>query len=241
MPCPPPNIRLALRNLLHGRQMPAECEMTSIAKTFGFQASSHSPTTRLQARKHQLASLYATLSDVKSSTSSRSKAVVLAMADFNWTTNDISSLPVDLAMPLHEAIRVCQFEASTGWPAMAYDLIGRTDLAKQSDATRSLRTRSKQVRCFLPFVAVFDRMPTRTLMAIERSRANQIYSGSRYAKHGRTTSEEQSTADRTDTATSGAGYSFQRRPPSGGGVAHAAIYRVRDHRRRSVPVSLRRN
>lgn len=53
------------------------------------------------------------------------------MDQLGWTLEDIGRLTFGIALPLREALRLCQLEAPENWRPSAYELISRPDLAKQ--------------------------------------------------------------------------------------------------------------
>lgn len=99
---------------------------------YGDVASTSYSTTR------GLLSLYSrlALSVPDSTSSSRARSVVLQMHALGWTRETLRRLAVGVAVPLWEAIRLCQLEAPEGWPVPAYELIRRNDLARQVGGAR---------------------------------------------------------------------------------------------------------
>lgn len=59
------------------------------------------------------------------------EAVALAMSSEEFTLHDLECLPIGLALPLREALRVCRYNPPNNWPTSAYELISRDDLAYQ--------------------------------------------------------------------------------------------------------------
>ncbi|CAM9522331.1 unnamed protein product [Chrysoparadoxa australica] len=63
------------------------------------------------------------------------------MVEEGFMAEDFEKLPLGIALPLVEALALCRDSAPTGWPAAAYSLIGREDMAAvqdMSDGNRSL-------------------------------------------------------------------------------------------------------
>lgn len=84
-----------------------------------------------------LVELYSLLSIQSSeSPTARSQATVLRIHEFGWTRELIKNLSFGIALPLCEAIRLCQLEAPENWPSGAYELIRRDDLAGKIDESR---------------------------------------------------------------------------------------------------------
>ncbi|KAM0786166.1 hypothetical protein ACM66B_006973 [Microbotryomycetes sp. NB124-2] len=105
-------------------------------------------------RYDQLRRVIGNLTLSKRSLSTRAQAAVLEMHVLGWTLQTIERLPIGLRVMCHEAMRVCQGDAPTGWPKAAYELIGRTDLAAQVDKTHP----------FKPKVQEFPADPTSKLL-----------------------------------------------------------------------------
>ncbi|GAA5920093.1 hypothetical protein JCM1841_004092 [Sporobolomyces salmonicolor] len=77
-----------------------------------------------------------TISPSASTTTSRAQSAVLHMHSLGWTSSDLARLQLGVALPLREAVRMCQLEAPEGWSAGAYALIGRRDLERQAKSGR---------------------------------------------------------------------------------------------------------
>lgn len=54
--------------------------------------------------------------------------------DYGWTSESLSRLMPHVLLPLREAIRSCQLDPPDEWPAAAYELALRPDLARQKGA-----------------------------------------------------------------------------------------------------------
>ena len=62
--------------------------------------------------------------------SSSAESVILAMVEERFSLTAIDCLPFGISLPLREAMRSCRHSPPGHWPAEAYALIGRKDLAK---------------------------------------------------------------------------------------------------------------
>lgn len=54
--------------------------------------------------------------------------LLLEMVKRNWTAESLDSLPLCLAMPLRENLRLCQLFPEPTYPLEAYEIIGRMDM-----------------------------------------------------------------------------------------------------------------
>ncbi|CAI7919194.1 unnamed protein product, partial [Closterium sp. NIES-53] len=81
-----------------------------------------------------------------------SERCVAAMVAAHMGRSDLQRLPPAVALPLLQALHVCRENPPSGWPAAAYVLVGRDDLA--ATATTCLRCfslrHSPLPRCFSP-------------------------------------------------------------------------------------------
>ncbi len=68
---------------------------------------------------------------------SSAEQLVLALVEEGWTSQDIDSLPVGLALPLRDALRSCRIAPPRHWPRAAYELVGRHDLARMRVSSRA--------------------------------------------------------------------------------------------------------
>ncbi|BGP51376.1 Anaphase-promoting complex subunit 1 [Rhodotorula kratochvilovae] len=134
LPASPPDFLSHLAILLAGKTpSTAPFDLSAFASLLdlvpsGYYGSSSTPL----ALTSQLLALYTHLtSPSASSTTSRAHRTVLAMHAYGWTARKLASMSFAPALPLREAVRMCQLEAPEGWPAGAYTLIGRPDLARQ--------------------------------------------------------------------------------------------------------------
>lgn len=57
------------------------------------------------------------------------EAAVIAMVQRGWTLAEVDSLSIGAALPLRAALLACRAQPPQGWPAEAYILVGRADLA----------------------------------------------------------------------------------------------------------------
>lgn len=134
-PTRPPDIIQHLAAVLTGRPIPAWLDISHISSSTHITASfvygdvNPCPTT------HALLDIYQRLSPNNKAgltASRRTAAAVLDIDSKGWTIEEIDGLAFGVTLPLREAIRLCQLEAPEGWPARAYHLIGRPDLARQT-------------------------------------------------------------------------------------------------------------
>ena len=54
------------------------------------------------------------------------------MVKLSFTLDDVDDLPFGIAIPIREALRICQMNPPSAWPLAAYELLGRKDLAKMA-------------------------------------------------------------------------------------------------------------
>jgi hypothetical protein len=54
------------------------------------------------------------------------------MVKLSFTLEDLDDLPFGIALPIREALRICQMNPPSAWPLAAYELLGRKDLAKMA-------------------------------------------------------------------------------------------------------------
>jgi len=77
------------------------------------------------------------------STSSTHKApvenLVLALIHSKFSFDDLGLLPIGISLPLHDVLRCCRESPPDGWPAEAYKLVGRSDLALITNAVKTGR------------------------------------------------------------------------------------------------------
>ena len=93
-----------------------------------FYVSPRPPCSRLR----ELMRLYQLLAPrVGLSASYRARAVAQEMNKLGWTADTLNQLAFGVALPLREALRLCQLEAPEGFAPAVYALIGRSDLARE--------------------------------------------------------------------------------------------------------------
>lgn len=63
------------------------------------------------------------------------------MDELGWDLEKLDEVAFGVVLPLREAIRVCQLEAPEGWTPRAYELIRRSDLARQIRGRARVPTR----------------------------------------------------------------------------------------------------
>lgn len=154
----PPDILKALQIVLSGGNRPAQFALENLATVPDFAPAHFYGDTAPLKLSSQLFDLFEIMGSpsATSTTTMRCQSAVLKMDAFGWTAQDIDLLPFGLALPLREAIRVCQFEAPENWPPTAYELIRRPDLTKQLDGSKSTDSR--------------QRVSARALLAVGRNR-----------------------------------------------------------------------
>jgi anaphase-promoting complex subunit 1 len=54
------------------------------------------------------------------------------MIQMGFTNEELDDVPFGIAIPIREALRVCQMNPPSSWPVSAYTLLGRKDLAKMA-------------------------------------------------------------------------------------------------------------
>ena len=85
---------------------------------------------------NQIIALYEVLGlSTNANSAVRTRACVHRMAmDYGWTSESLRRLMPHVLLPLREAIRSCQLDPPDEWPAAAYELALRPDLARQKGA-----------------------------------------------------------------------------------------------------------
>ncbi|EMD33332.1 hypothetical protein CERSUDRAFT_142277 [Gelatoporia subvermispora B] len=83
------------------------------------------------ARLVKLTGVYMQLADpAVTDTRKRAENALIAMLRSNIGPDYLRSLPLGIAAPLREATRTCQMSPAGDWPMVAYQMIGRHDLAE---------------------------------------------------------------------------------------------------------------
>lgn len=62
----------------------------------------------------------------------RAPVIVEALHEVGYTSESLSDLSFALALPLKEALRSCSAKPPQDWPPELYNLVGRSDLARQA-------------------------------------------------------------------------------------------------------------
>ncbi|GAA6053253.1 hypothetical protein JCM3770_002679 [Rhodotorula araucariae] len=134
LPASPPDLFSHLAMLLAGKTpSTAPFDLAAFASQLDLIPSGYYGSTSIPlVLTSQLFTLYTHLTSPSTvSTALRAHRTVLAMHSYGWTPRTLSRIGFAAALPLREAVRMCQLEAPEGWPAGAYALIGRPDLARQ--------------------------------------------------------------------------------------------------------------
>lgn len=71
-------------------------------------------------------------SDYPEGMSQRAPAIVEALHRVGFTSESLGDLSFALALPLKEALRSCSGKPPQDWPSEIYELVGRSDLARQA-------------------------------------------------------------------------------------------------------------
>lgn len=69
---------------------------------------------------------------------SEAEKVVIMMIEMNITTRSLETYPLAVNFVLYDALWRCRFDPPTDWPAEAYNLLQRPDLASQSDIIKTV-------------------------------------------------------------------------------------------------------
>ncbi|GJN93756.1 hypothetical protein Rhopal_006813-T1 [Rhodotorula paludigena] len=142
LPWTPPDLFFHLASILANKP-------SSLSVDFGSTSSAYfgsGPPPNLRTK--QLISLFTSLSSPSSGSTTimRAHGTVLAMhTEHGWSASTLAELSFGAALPLREAVRMCQLDAPEGWPKAAYELIGRPDLARQVDAAAATPVRGETV------------------------------------------------------------------------------------------------
>ncbi|PRQ70979.1 anaphase promoting complex subunit 1 [Rhodotorula toruloides] len=140
LPSTPPDLLTHLAALFRSEPRPTtHFDLASIAENFslvpsGFYGSAVVPNRLTSA----IIRLYSLLSDGSAGRPApRIHSAVRYMLDeLHWTAEDLDGLTFAVVLPLCEAIRSCQLDPPDNWPVEAYNLIRRTDLARQHGASQ---------------------------------------------------------------------------------------------------------
>ncbi|KAM0747870.1 hypothetical protein T439DRAFT_305034 [Meredithblackwellia eburnea MCA 4105] len=133
----PPDLTTTLFSFLTSDRPLDFPDIRGLQKTFQVKSSAfYGPSIDPCQRSRQLISLYRQLSPVVpplGTAAIRSQRTVFEMDQIGWKHEDLENLPAEIAMPLREAMRICQLDGPEGWPTSAYELIRRPDMARQLD------------------------------------------------------------------------------------------------------------
>jgi anaphase-promoting complex subunit 1 len=108
--------------------------LNAIAALFSYEPSHFYGLVDPLRATTQMMSIYEALSNANdtSTASTRAQKAVRQVHQLDWKLDDINRLVFGVALPLREAIRLCQLESPENWPPEAYNLIRRPDLARQN-------------------------------------------------------------------------------------------------------------
>lgn len=135
---PPINLISTLQSILAGQDFQiSSIILSNLTTSLSITPSNfYGPISPL-AKTSQILNIYSSLSPSSGITNSviRAQNAVLKIDELGWTLEDIGRLAFGIALPLREALRLCQLEAPENWRPSAYELISRPDLAKQIGGT----------------------------------------------------------------------------------------------------------
>ncbi|GAA5990300.1 hypothetical protein JCM10908_007305 [Rhodotorula pacifica] len=138
LPETPPDLLAHLSAILSGRRPAAYPNLPRICENFNLaHRNDGGPASTPTRLTEQITALYEILSPTTSKSSVvRTRAVVQRMAvEYGWTTATLQRLAPHILLPLREALRSCQLDPPDDWPAAAYELAMRPDLARQKSTT----------------------------------------------------------------------------------------------------------
>lgn len=142
LPEEPPDLLVHLAATLAGRRPNAYPDLRDIRELFKLSRQDHyGPDSQPTRLTRQLVDLYRLLTPSTTVNSAgRARACVHRMAvDYRWTTDYLQHLMPHVLLPLREAIRSCQLDPPIDWPAAAYELALRPDLARQQGALSRIK------------------------------------------------------------------------------------------------------
>eukprot|EP00965_Chrysotila_dentata_P045921 1526295-Pleurochrysis_carterae.AAC.1 len=103
----------------------------------------------------------------------RAERLVLRMVSESFGPKTLELLPLGVALPLLEAIRACRHKAPVGWPAQAYALLGREDLARQ--ARRDAIARAQEAASSSQTTAGASRAPSAVFLCVTDARLYSVF------------------------------------------------------------------
>lgn len=140
LPSTPPDLLAHLAALFRSEPRPTIAfDLSSVADSFSLIPSGFYGSTIVANRLTlSIIRLYSLLGDGSSGRPApRIHSAVRYMLDeLRWTGEDLDGLTFAVVVPLREAIRSCQLDPPDNWPVEAYNLIRRTDLARQHGAAQ---------------------------------------------------------------------------------------------------------
>lgn len=135
LPTSPVSIsNMLMGSLLASSPSPPIHDISSIAKNHGLVPSLFYGHLDTCHRTRTLIAIYSRLSPSGTSIESpsvRSRNAVLTMYARGWGREQLEKVVFGIALPIWEAVRLCQLDAPEYWPEGAYEIIRRDDLARQ--------------------------------------------------------------------------------------------------------------
>jgi hypothetical protein len=116
----PPCILSAVSDTIRGQQdgLFAFPHPSQLANLLGFHPLARIHNDHCGQRTQQLGHFY-------TAPSLDPHSVVDILLQQGWTTRQLETLPMSIALPLREALRHCQWHPHYDWPSEAYTLIGK--------------------------------------------------------------------------------------------------------------------
>ena len=127
-------INLLFDSLLSSDSSTSLDSILSIAKHYNISPSNFYGRLNPCHRTRTLQSICARLSPARTSIESpsvRSQNAILKMFARGWGREELEKVVFGVALPIWEAVRLCQLDAPENWPEGAYKIIRRDDLARQ--------------------------------------------------------------------------------------------------------------
>lgn len=153
LPKSPPDLLRALQSLLTSRSnvpstVAESFTLASVASSLGISPSHYYDALEPLQTTSQLLAVYSLLSpplppSPASTTLTRAQSAVLRLHQQGWTSSTLTQLTVGVGLVCWEAVRMSQFDPAESWTGGVYDLVRRTDLARQFNGGSGKGTASK--------------------------------------------------------------------------------------------------